>query len=286
MYWTLHSLSLSSVSVQPESIREVLFHHAARVSIPPCALSNQERDPTIGVCLKVVPSPRRHLSLPSFWGKAICAIRSAADFKNYEGASLIIVGSWSLSRGGARRSLLHLTHPSTVMRSTGTCARSSAGFLLHSELPAPAASPGWRGPCRLGRGSDRGGAGGWRRTCCRRWPPMQLWTVLSCSLQIPSLNWTAVSRDFKLIPNVLRSLVGSVWHWASSKSWLKIGIVITHSCRFDWLYSHHIVSGLKKNQYVLWLLKRECSLARRTLCFAEYLCQTRTGKPVCTSRCR
>lgn len=255
VYWTLHSLFLFGLCATWIHPWGPFSSCCACVCIPPCALSNQERDPTIGVCLNVVPCARRHLSLPSFWGKAICAIRSAADFKNYEGASLIIVGSRSLSRGGARRSLLHLTHPSAVTRSTGTCARSSAGFLLHSELPAPAASPGWRGPCRLGRGSDRGGAGGWRRTCCRRWPPVQLWTVLSCSLQIPSLNWTAVSREFKLVPRRPSFISRDVWHWASSESWLKIGIIITHSCRCNLLYSHHIVSGAvrQKYQYALWL---------------------------------
>lgn len=87
-------------------------------------------------------------------------------------------------RAPIHHSLLHLTHPSAVRRSTSTCARSTAGFLLHPEQ-ALAASLGWRGPCRLGRGWGREGGGGWQQMRCRRWPPTQLWTVLSCSLQIP-----------------------------------------------------------------------------------------------------
>lgn len=42
------------------------------------------------------------------------------------------------------------THPAAVRRSTGTCAGSLAGFSPPSE-PARAASPGWKGPGRLGR---------------------------------------------------------------------------------------------------------------------------------------
>lgn len=83
-----------------------------------------------------------------------------------------------------RHSLLHLTHLSALRRLTGTCAHSAAEFHLQSEA-APAASLGWRGPCRLGKGQDTTGAGGRRQMCCRLWPPRQLTTVLMDSLQIP-----------------------------------------------------------------------------------------------------
>lgn len=139
--------------------------------------------------LNIVSSIHHNSSLLCLRGAATSDIISAADLKNYEIiACSQFQSSFSLlSCGGGcwgHRLLLHLTHPSAVRRSTGTCARSFAVLLLHSE-PGPAASLGWKEPCRLGRGLDRGGQGGWQQMYCRLLPPTQPWTVLLCFLQTP-----------------------------------------------------------------------------------------------------
>lgn len=180
-------------SVQPASIRVVLFLEAVCACLHPSMRFVKPRTYSDKWCLLKNRSLHRYSSLLTLWGTAVCAIRSTAGFKNYEGRTrlLLAVSPCACSVPSpvqelteATRSLLHLTHPSAVRRSTGTCARSSAGFLLRSE-PALAASLGWRGPCRLGRWLNREEGGGWQQMCCRQWPPMQLWTARSCSPQNP-----------------------------------------------------------------------------------------------------
>lgn len=78
-------------SVEPASIRVVLFLEAVCVGIPPCALSNQGRALTNDVCLKIVSSLHWYSSLLSLWGTAVSAIRSTAGFKNYEGWAWLLL---------------------------------------------------------------------------------------------------------------------------------------------------------------------------------------------------
>lgn len=148
-----HSFGLLVTCINP---RDYVLLHQDVVCMRVC--------PECDVCLKIASSPFiLAISVRHSPSDRRLTLKTMGDGRDYcwrSGPALpqSPLPFWGLRRGGLR-SLLHSTGPRAVRRSTGTCARSPAGFLRDSE-PAPAASPGWRGPCRLGRGLGRGGGGG------------------------------------------------------------------------------------------------------------------------------
>lgn len=151
-----------SVCTCPVPQAVTLYIH---IRTPPCTLPKTQRwNLTSDDCLKIVCSLCHNFSFLSLRGTNISnitpkgtAIRSATNLEKRWKTSLIIACHQFLSPlfcGGVHlghHSWLHLTHQFAVRRLTGTCARSSAGFLRHSE-PTPAASLDWTGLCRLGKG--------------------------------------------------------------------------------------------------------------------------------------